>query len=444
MIFAMLTPNVALANTNSVAGFKEKMDALFMKNVLSTEQIDLLQQKSEAERTSYFWEADVHLATDRGEWLSETHNLNEELEYFLAKYQPDFDSGILVSELCTLRYADQYASASKFEYLFNGMNYWIVPTPSLELRASYEELYKKNNQGYMSRYQYDGISVYCRKFLSSEEYLGSDDATSMLDQGVFSFLKDYSRIEQQLIAKGETSVNEIKVCMWTNNLSFLYLKCEDREYLIRIRDTSEYGGTEGQEIQSKLTLFKLYSAQEVTDVIVSIPGLHPLAHNYSLEEVVLDTKPTFMSEAFSLKNDGLLSGNDEGFDLLRPLTRIEAASIIVKAMGESTAATKRNAQIFTDVPPAHWGYGAAQTAYSLDITKGVGNGEFAPDRIVTADEFSTMVLNAADTENFDWQQALELLTEKGIITAQNAETMDLFTRGDMAKIIYEARKKGLL
>lgn len=40
--------------------------------------------------------------------------------------------------------------------------------------------------------------------------------------------------------------------------------------------------------------------------------------------------------------------------------------------------------------------------------------------------------------------SFNLSTKKGIITAEDAKTMDLFTRGDMAKIIYEARGKGLL
>jgi hypothetical protein len=45
---------------------------------------------------------------------------------------------------------------------------------------------------------------------------------------------------------------------------------------------------------------------------------------------------------------------------------------------------------------------------------------------------------------FDWEQALNMLIERGIITQEQAETMDLFTRGDMAKIIYEAKRQGLI
>ena len=36
-----------------------------------------------------------------------------------------------------------------------------------------------------------------------------------------------------------------------------------------------------------------------------------------------------------------------------------------------------------------------------------------------------------------------IMIDEEIITPENAETMDLFTRGDMAKIIYEARERNL-
>lgn len=37
-----------------------------------------------------------------------------------------------------------------------------------------------------------------------------------------------------------------------------------------------------------------------------------------------------------------------------------------------------------------------------------------------------------------------MLVEQGIISAEDARTMDLFTRGDMAKIIYEIRAHKLI
>ena len=36
------------------------------------------------------------------------------------------------------------------------------------------------------------------------------------------------------------------------------------------------------------------------------------------------------------------------------------------------------------------------------------------------------------------------MIERGIITAEDTKAMDLFTRGDMAKIIFESRAHGLI
>ena len=54
-----------------------------------------------------------------------------------------------------------------------------------------------------------------------------------------------------------------------------------------------------------------------------------------------------------------------------------------------------------------------------------------------------ILLRAAGTYDFDWEEALNILVEQNIITGEQADKMDLFTRGDMAKIIYEAQEAGM-
>ena len=68
---------------------------------------------------------------------------------------------------------------------------------------------------------------------------------------------------------------------------------------------------------------------------------------------------------------------------------------------------------------------------------------FAPDDSVTAEQFATMVLIAGNHADFNWEDAINIMIDEEIITPENAETMDLFTRGDMAKIIYEARERNM-
>ena len=46
-------------------------------------------------------------------------------------------------------------------------------------------------------------------------------------------------------------------------------------------------------------------------------------------------------------------------------------------------------------------------------------------------------------EACDGEEALDILIDEGIISVEDTATMDFFTRGDMAKIIYESIAKGL-
>ena len=74
----------------------------------------------------------------------------------------------------------------------------------------------------------------------------------------------------------------------------------------------------------------------------------------------------------------------------------------------------------------------------------MGDGLFAPEERISADQFAALLLRSVQGQDFDWTQAVELLISRGVITQEDADTMDLFTRADMAKIIYEAREKGLI
>ena len=193
-----------------------------------------------------------------------------------------------------------------------------------------------------------------------------------------------------------------------------------------------YAHTGSTELLKEMDPYKLYDINEVIDIIIK-----DHVRNVS------STKPTYQTEAEALQAEGLLYGNENGLDLLKPLSRIETAAMLLRALGESETADTSSAQVFTDVAPTHWGYGAAQNAYSLGLIYGVGDNLFAPDKKVTATEFSSMILRAMGENDFDWQSATDILIER-ILTAEQAETMDLFTRGDMAKIIYEVRTRGLL
>lgn len=158
---------------------------------------------------------------------------------------------------------------------------------------------------------------------------------------------------------------------------------------------------------------------------------------------MLDEKPTYDVEMQSLMDAGLLQGTDKGAEPLKPLSRLEATTMLVRALGLEDEPVSAAPQ-FVDIEAGSWGVKYANIAYAHGLSNGVGDGKFAPDERISAPQFATMVLRNSQAGDFDWTQGINILVENGIITQENADTMDLFTRADMAKIIYEARAKGLL
>ena len=152
-------------------------------------------------------------------------------------------------------------------------------------------------------------------------------------------------------------------------------------------------------------------------------------------------KPTYETEAESLQADGLLKGNENGLDLLKPLTRIEATAILVRAMGYEDAQTS-GTSYFADIQSGNWGAKYANIAKDKGIAAGVGDDKFAPNDAITASQFATLIFRNMG-ESPDWQTAINTFVERGLITSEQAEKMDLFTRGDMAKIIFEAKQKNM-
>ncbi len=118
---------------------------------------------------------------------------------------------------------------------------------------------------------------------------------------------------------------------------------------------------------------------------------------------------------------------------------------MIRAMGlEQSALVNVSTSVFTDMYNTEWAIPYVMCAYENGITTGTEEGLFNPEGPVTADQFATFTLRAAGESDFDYTEGMQILIDRGIITEEQSETMDLFTRGDMAKIIYEARENGLL
>lgn len=336
-----------------------------------------------------------------------------EAEQIRHMFTLDMDKGVLIRLIDTSKYALQYAQMGHFSYLFNKEMIFMVPGIVRDGRV---------------------FSTNGKHLVGSEySYIYQKTPTVVTIESIVNYLNNRELLKDELLKKGETIVKDVVLCGY-GYLTLLYIKCDNNEYLVRLYESSG-------DVIPEIEPYVLYTAEEVMNAFDDLEVKNS-PYSQGLAEMVLAKKSTFETEALSLQKDGLLLGNENGLDLLKPLTRIEAATMLLRALGESTK-TEATVQTFADVPESHWGHGAAENAYSLGLIKGVGDDLFAPDDPVTGPQFATMILRAGNHADFNWEEALDILVAEGIISAEDAETMDFFTRGDMAKIIYESIGNGL-
>ena len=305
-------------------------------------------------------------------------------------------------QLDDTKYSKQYADNYSFEYLINPTKLWYpVYEPGGGTRCYFNDK--------------DGSSV--------------KKGSQMIDKNGREFLYNAQLIEETINNSINEQIIDCKIVSIPLT-TILYLKGETTDYGIKIYHSQTY-----QKDSDSLELFKVYKMSE-------------LLNNYAEskdfpEPIMLEEKDIYQTEAESLQKDGILQGTDKGLELLKPLSRIEATTILVRILGlenQTTSATS----YFADISSDNWGAKYANIAYDAGITKGVDNGNFAPNQTITSSQFVTLLLRSQGETEIDWQTAINLLVEREIITQAQADKMDLFTRGDMAKIIYEFKNKGLI
>ncbi len=319
-------------------------------------------------------------------------------------------------------YSEQYSESKCLDYLISE-DYYL-----------YMEGYDYNVNDYNGvetikyrpfRYCADGSSDNYTQFSKDKCYSGG------LGEDGYNFLKDADKVKNILVQNNISNVEEMKVVIIGSNSTCLYIKCDIDEYLIRVyMDT--YRDVEQDKVfdwVDKLELFKLYSAKDFFNTVsTEVNEMNAI-------------KPTYDNEAMALQNDGLLQGNENGLDLLKPLSRIEATTVLVRALGLENAETSAESY-FIDIPSDNWGARYANIAADAGIAAGVGNDMFAPDENMTSSQFATLILRNMG-ENPDWQTAINVFVERGLITQEQANNMNFFTRGDMAKLIYEAKEHNM-
>lgn len=311
--------------------------------------------------------------------------------------------------LLTTRYAKQYADNMSFDDLIADDKTWVVACEAEQFACHYPEKY---------------LSIDYRDF---------EEGYQVYDEQTTEFLKDPQAIEEMVEQEIDEEIVDCKI-VYILNATVLYLKGVEHDYGIIIYDyrLKSFGEL---MYDGYLERYKVYTMSE----IINSYGLIDV---YSVYHELLVTKPVYEAEINALMEDGLIAGTDEGAEPLKPLSRIEATAMLVRILGLEDAQTSE-VSYFADIASDNWGAKYANIAYDNGIAAGVGDNQFAPNEIITSSQFASLLLRSQNQPN-DWQTAINTLVERGILTQEQADKMDLFTRGDMAKIIYEAREQGLL
>ncbi len=318
--------------------------------------------------------------------------------------------------LLTERYAKQYADNMSFDDLIADDKTWVVACEAEQFACHYPEKY---------------LSIDYRDF---------EEGYQVYDEQTTEFLKDPQAIEEMVEQEIDEEIVDCKI-VHVVVATILYLEGVEHDYGIIIYDykfDDDYPGY--------LERYKVYTMSEILNSYGLVGQYIHEHYNWDIEDTsyypILVTKPVYEAEINALMEDGLIAGTDEGAEPLKPLSRIEATAMLVRILGLEDAQTSE-VSYFADIASDNWGAKYANIAYDNGIAAGVGDNQFAPNEIITASQFASLLLRSQNQPN-DWQTAINTLVERGILTQEEADKMDLFTRGDMAKIIYEAREQGLL
>ncbi len=148
-----------------------------------------------------------------------------------------------------------------------------------------------------------------------------------------------------------------------------------------------------------------------------------------------------------LKLLGIFRGSDQGFELERQPTRLEGLVLMLRLLGEESAALqfKPEVEFFTDLP--EWGKPYVYYAYHRGITKGVSDTNFAPEVALQSQAFLTYALRALgyqdgldDTADFTWNQPELFAMSKNLVNENQLSDWSIrsFLRGDAVRVAYMA------
>lgn len=153
------------------------------------------------------------------------------------------------------------------------------------------------------------------------------------------------------------------------------------------------------------------------------------------------------AKADTLRQLGLFTGTNNGYQLEDSFTRAQGVVMLLRLSGEEDdAAAAQLKPSFTDVKSTSWAANAIAYAVSQGYVNGIGNGAFAPDRMMSGKEFLTLINRLLGYPDAAPSNAEELSRNNGLLTADAAARLanaKPFLRGDMIEVVYAALQTSL-
>lgn len=158
--------------------------------------------------------------------------------------------------------------------------------------------------------------------------------------------------------------------------------------------------------------------------------------------LLADEEQSYYYEAQELEKLGVFKGTNQGFELSREPSRLEALIMMMRMLGleEDVLEREDSTSYFLDVPT--WGFEYVNLAYERGLTQGVDEKLFGMERQVDAKMFITFMLRALNYDDkkgdFQYQEAVEFALDIGMIDEELKEELDqeTFTRNYVAKIVF--------
>lgn len=192
----------------------------------------------------------------------------------------------------------------------------------------------------------------------------------------------------------------------------------------------------------------MYKKMLITVVIIALlaPGATAFA---APGNPAADSLMPHYGDALTLKKLGLFIGTNNGFELGRAPTRIEATVILIRLLGkESEALSQKNPHPFKDVPS--WADPYIGYAYKNGLSGGISKDKFGSSDNISSAQYFTFILRALGYSDkngeFKWQEALNAAYDWGIIGDSDLQYYlhnNTFLRDDVVYISAKLLNRGL-